>query len=116
MIEQMSDEKSHDETVEFSNQLIKINRKGKEQTRTLLITSKAVYNCLPNKVTKCKRKIPIKDIASMTISTVSDEFVLHVPSDYDYRYKSSDKENVGKVLKKSFLPDIQTKNFSYTEG
>jgi len=102
MIQAMGEEKASEETVEYSDKVTKINRKGKEQTRILLITSKAVYNCLPNKVTKCKRKILIKDIASMTISTVSDEFVLHVPSDYDYRYKSSDKENVGKVLKKAF--------------
>jgi len=102
MLATMGETKVQEETVEYSNNVIKINRRGKEQTRILLITSKAVYNCLPNKVTKCKRKIPMEEIASMTLSTASDEFVLHVPRDYDYRYKSNDKENVAKVLKKVF--------------
>lgn len=93
---------THKEVVVYSNQMIKINRKGKEQLRTLLITNKAVYNCMPKNVSRCKRRIPITDIASVTLSTVSDEFVLHVPRDYDYRFKSKDKEIVGNVLKKCF--------------
>jgi len=90
------------EQVVYSNQVTKINRKGKEQLRTLLITNKAVYNCMPRNVSRCKRRIPIQDIASVTLSTVSDEFVLHVPIDYDYRFKSKDKEIIGKVLKNCF--------------
>jgi len=90
------------EVVVYSNHVIKINRRGKEQTRILLITNKAVYNLIPKKSIKCKRRIRIDDIASITLSMVSDEFVLHVPADYDYRFKSKDKENVGKVLKDAF--------------
>jgi len=89
------------EIVLYSNHVIKINRKGKAQTRILLITNKAIYNLIPRNI-KCKRRIRIEDLASITLSTVSEEFVLHVPSDYDYRFKSNDKENVAKVIKEAF--------------
>jgi len=38
------------EVIIYSNNLIKINRKGREQERTLLITSKALYNLVPKKL------------------------------------------------------------------
>lgn len=73
------------ETVVFSDFVIKINRKEKEQTRVILLTNKAVYNLLPSAYGKCKRRIAIESIASITVSSISDEFVLHVPEEYDYR-------------------------------
>jgi len=88
------------EIVNYSRNVTKINRKGKEQTRTLLITNKAVYNLLPKKYSKYKRRIPLKDIVQVTVSTSSDEFVLHVPGEYDYNFKSEDKGNIVKVIKK----------------
>jgi len=109
MLEKYREEKGDDEVVMYSNRIIKINRKGKEQLRMLLITSKAVYNCMPNKVKKCKRRILIADIGSVTLSTLSDEFVLHVPTDYDYRYKSDDKEGVASVLKSCFAKIYENK-------
>jgi len=38
-----------------------------------------------------KRRIPIRDIAGITSSKTSGEFVIHVPKEYDYRYSSPDK-------------------------
>jgi len=102
MLDSQTDRKDDEETVLYSNQMIKINRKGKEQTRTLLITDKAVYSCKPKSVTKVQRKIPLLEIASITLSTISGEFVLHIPREYDYRFKSNDKENVAKALKNGF--------------
>ena len=81
------------EQVKFSDFVIKINRRGKEQTRVMLITNLAVYascifhfvqcafdrsyNLLPNNYSKCKRRIDVQKIAGITASQVSDEFVLH---------------------------------------
>jgi len=110
MLESLGHNTPDKEVVRYSNQMIKINRKGKEQVRTLLITNKAVYNCMPKNVSRCKRRIRIEDIASITLSTVSDEFVLHIPSDYDYRFKSGDKDNVGEVLKSCFSNFCKDKN------
>jgi len=109
LLELHREEKRDKEDLMYSNRLIKINNKGKEQTRILLITSKAVYNCLPKSVKNCKRRIAIADIASVTVSKASDEFVLHIPSEYDYRFKSTDKENVAEVLKNCFAKIYENK-------
>lgn len=88
------------ETIKFSDFVIKINRKGKEQTRIMIITNLAIYNVLPDKksIKKCKRRINIQTLVSVTVSSVSDEFVLHVPEEYDYRFKSAKKEAICKLL------------------
>lgn len=68
--------------------MTKINRKDREQKRVMLITDKAVYNLLPDSYSTCKRRIGHESIVGITASTVSEEFVLHVPDEYDYRFKS----------------------------
>ena len=60
----------HPEKVIYSEKLIKINRKGKEQERVLLITDKAIYNLMPSDFSKCKRRIALESIESATISTI----------------------------------------------
>merc|ERR1719289_168976 len=102
MLDSQQDSKDNSETVLYSNQMIKINRKGKEQTRTLLITNKAVYSCKPKSISKVQRRIALSEIGSVTLSTTSGEFVLHVPREYDYRYKSNDNEDIAKVLKRGY--------------
>jgi hypothetical protein len=65
-----------------------------------MITSHAVYNLNPHKLAKSiigyfftnfivKRKIKIEDISSISLSTTSSEFVIHVEKEYDYRYSQS---------------------------
>jgi len=95
------------EIVKFSDFVIKINRREKEQTRVMLITNKAVYNLMPNNYGKCKRRIAIDELGSVTASQVSDEFVLHVPAEYDYRFKSAKKDTICKVLQDLFKKYIQ---------
>jgi len=96
MLEKNGDEK---EFFVYSNEVMKINRKGKKQARTLAITDKAVYNLDKKTFKKCKRRIPLRDIVQITVSNSSNEFVLHVPGEYDYIYMSDDKKNISKVLK-----------------
>jgi len=36
-----------------------------------------------------KRIIKLKDIKSISLSTESDEFVIHIPSEYDYRFSTT---------------------------
>jgi len=95
------------EIVKFSDFVMKINKREKEQTRVLLITNKAVYNLMPNNYGKCKRRIAIDEIGSITGSSISDEFVLHVPAEYDYRFKSAKKEVICKVIQDLFKKYIQ---------
>jgi serum/glucocorticoid-regulated kinase 2 len=67
--------------------------------RTLLVTSTKVYNInqdskrvkvfsLFNKKAMVKREIPVELITAISVSTESSEFLLHVPSQYDYRFSS----------------------------
>jgi len=37
-----------------------------------------------------KRRIPYTDISGITVSKLGGEFVIHVPSEYDYRFSSPD--------------------------
>jgi hypothetical protein len=53
---------------------------------------------MPNNYAKCKRRIAIDRVASITASQVSDEFVLHVPEEYDYRFKSAKKDRICEIL------------------
>ncbi|MES1916553.1 MAG: hypothetical protein MHM6MM_008369, partial [Cercozoa sp. M6MM] len=86
------------EQVYFSDFVVKINRREKEQRRVLLVTDKALYNLMPKDFSSCKRRIKIDDVVSITMSQRSDEFVVHVPEEYDYRFKSAKKEAIARVL------------------
>jgi len=61
------------------------------QDRIILITETAIYNIDPGSY-KCKRRIPLKELGSVSISKLPDNFfTLHVPSEYDYLMVSSKK-------------------------
>merc|ERR1712228_343856 len=82
-----------------SEQVIKINSKQKEQKRVLLVTDKALYNLIPNSYKQCKRRIPIEKIASITISTSSQQFAIHIPDEYDYLFISNERARIVSSLK-----------------
>jgi len=100
-----------DEKILYSGMLKKINKHGNSQERILVITSKALYNIAPNdnpltKIafwlapqTAIRRKIQIIKVSAITITTyhLSDEFVIHVNEEYDYRYNGIGKRE--KILK-----------------
>ena len=50
-----------------------------------MISSHGVYNL---KGTDIKRKINISAIKAISVSKIGNEFIIHVPSEYDYRYAS----------------------------
>ena len=89
---------NNNETIMFSSKVIKINKNSKEQERVMLITTKAVYNLKINDFKKPLRRVIIDSIVAVTISTKSDELVLHIPDEYDYRYKTNKKERIAKIL------------------
>ena len=91
-----------EEEVQFSDFIVKINPKGKPQERVLLITNRAVYNLLPTDYGKCKRRVDLSAIAGVTVAVKSDEFVLHVPSEYDYRLMSLRKREIVECLRLNY--------------
>ena len=62
------------------------------QERTLAITDKAIYNIHKKQIKRCIR---IETIGGMSKcvppSKNTDEFTIHVPKEYDYRFVSKDK-------------------------
>jgi len=99
MLAKLGENWPHEEKVKLSRLLLKINKRGREQSRVLLITDKAVYNLMPRDYGKCKRRIRLESIAAVTFSETNSEFALHVPEEYDYRYKSNHREPIKQVLK-----------------
>jgi len=94
MMAKFNREDAMNEEVKFSDMMVKINKRDKPQERVLLITTKALYNIVPGDYSKCKRRIPLALIDSVTVSEVSNEFVVHVPGEYDYRMMSLRKQEV----------------------
>eukprot|EP01083_Nonionella_stella_P012028 34156_1 len=78
------------ETVKLTVNIVKINKKNKKQPRTFMLTDRAIYNINP-KSCSLRRRIDLKDIASITMSSRSTEFTLNIPSQYDYRWDAGDK-------------------------
>ena len=86
------------EDIYYSGKIIKV-RQGlfsSNQDRVILITDKAVYNF---KLKEKKRRIDIENIAGITISRVTDQFVIHCKNDeYDYLYISPNRLKIIEIL------------------
>eukprot|EP00475_Leptophrys_vorax_P004152 TRINITY_DN1247_c0_g1_i3.p1 TRINITY_DN1247_c0_g1~~TRINITY_DN1247_c0_g1_i3.p1 ORF type:complete len:486 (-),score=145.77 TRINITY_DN1247_c0_g1_i3:133-1590(-) len=87
---------TEDEYILFSGIVDKVNRRGKHQTRVLLITNRAIYNLAENY--KCKRRIAMEDVESMNIDQSQDEVVINVPKEYEYKFISDMREQIAVVL------------------
>eukprot|EP00466_Bigelowiella_natans_P006491 jgi/Bigna1/74283/fgenesh1_pg.28_\ len=90
------------ESVIFTDYLIKVNKRGKEQKRILMLTNLAIYSSITIGFTaapptlrynltpsfEMKRRIPIQLIPHITVrSSNSTDFIVHVISEYDYALK-----------------------------
>ena len=86
------------ETIVFSCAVVKINRFGMKQERTLLLTNMNLYNIKKESV---QRRIGVDSIKSVTKSTKgnSTEFVVHVKSEYDYRFESEYRNDISEAIK-----------------
>eukprot|EP01084_Bolivina_argentea_P167553 290769_1 len=103
MLSTYGDNYPEPEYIILSARVIKINKKGKQQIRILLLTNKALYNLKENRTYSCQRRINFHIIESISISSISNEFTIHVPTEYDYRYKAlnvSEKNRITFLLSK----------------
>ena len=81
----------------------------------MMITDRALYNLKLNNRKKYQRRISYELLESVTMSMISDEFVLHIPSEYDYRLMSNMKREIIDCMQQNFLKDrgqTLTVNFS----
>ena len=84
------------ERIYFSAIVHKKNHFGWSQNRTMLITDIALYNI--NK-TEVKRRIELQHLSGISVTTKSNEFVIHCNDyEYDYHYISSKKRQIAEVL------------------
>ena len=84
----------------FTDNVIKVNSFNLKQDRVLILTTLNVYNF---KKKQLKRKIPINSVLAITKNTKNDkEFVLHVPTQYDYRFYADNRDEFLDLLKLRF--------------
>lgn len=91
----------------FADKVKKTNMFDWTQERTLAITNVAIYNVHKK---ECKRRIPLSDFGGITKTvhpSKANEFTVHVPSSYDYRFSSARRDEIVDLLKQLYL--IQTK-------
>ena len=86
----------------FSDQLTKLNRRGKAQQRVLLVSDRALYNFEVGQYKKCKRRIVLKRVEGVTVSDDGDDFVIHVKDEYDYHYRTSRRADVLHILARQY--------------
>ena len=91
---------TREESIQFSDKIIKINRFGYKQERNIIITDKGIYNL---KKTTLKRRIDIRVIKGITLAKNSDEFVIHCnDEEYDYQYMSAKKKTIVEIIAKYY--------------
>ena len=91
---------TREESIQYSDKIIKINNYGFKQERNIIITDKGIYNL---KNTSLKRRIDINSIKGITLSKLSDEFVIHCnDEEYDYHYVSTKKKKIVEIIAKYY--------------
>ena len=102
-----------EERVMFSDELTKINRKGKRQPRVLVITSIALYNFKKGKYSKYLRRMLIPELEAVYRVAKTNHFILRFKAwsrGYDYHY------DAGSVLKSKKILDILTRQYENLTG
>jgi serum/glucocorticoid-regulated kinase 2 len=90
---------SKNEKILFSANLTKINKNNKYQDRNMMITTLNFFNLrtdgvlstvssLFNSNYMIKRKFDLKLIKAIVYAKLGNEFIVHVPSEFDYRFIS----------------------------
>jgi serum/glucocorticoid-regulated kinase 2 len=86
------------ESLMLSCKVTKFNKRNRAQERTIVVTTKAILNL---KGKKQQRRIELASVVGVTKSRHSDEFLVHCPSEYDYRFSSQLKEQIVNVIIKA---------------
>ena len=96
------------ETIYYSDKIIKV-RQGifsLNQERTILITDQAMCNL---KGKEKKRSFRIEHLSGITISRLSDQFIIHGKNDeYDYLYSSPNRLKIIEILEAIYESVTQT--------
>mmetsp|Transcript_1380 Transcript_1380/g.1886 ORF Transcript_1380/g.1886 Transcript_1380/m.1886 type:complete len:217 (+) Transcript_1380:302-952(+) len=90
----------------FSCKLKKWNKFGIKQDRNFVVSNLNIYNF---KAKKLRRAVPIKNLSGLTklLKQGSQEFVLHIKQEHDYRLISEYRETIFQVIKMAYLSQCQ---------
>lgn len=102
-------ENGYNEVLHYADKITKINRYGKKQTRLFAITDKAIYNLKEVSSAagvEVKRRVELVSVKRLSRSWKSRQFIVHVPSEYDYWYASEHRKDIF-VLLKELVPNIR---------
>lgn len=95
---------SDQEGVVFSDQVVKLNRRNKPERRDFIITNAAFYIVARAQQNgqvfyKLTRRTALADIASLSLSTLADNFVvMHIPREYDNLVENDKKSEIVAIL------------------
>ena len=104
IILQQLDRKGGEEVI-YSVTVLKFNRFGLRQDRTLLITNFSIYNIKGDQI---KRKIPLYSIQAITKSKLVEnfQFVIHIKNEYDYMFESPSRKEIFNAIKYCFFQEV----------
>ena len=94
-----------------SMDIIKINDRKNAQKRVFVLTNKAIYNFSKSDL---RRKIQVGKITGIINSRLSNEFTVHVESEYDYLFVTDKKEDIFRFLRRVFR-DLTKKKLPFFE-
>lgn len=91
------------EQVFWSQEMCKINIRRRQQIRRFVLTDRRLLNVGDEdfgdkfisffKGSQLKREISLKEITAITVSEYSNQFILHIPTKYDYTFNMSEDRN-----------------------
>ena len=89
------------ETILYSGELLKVNKKNSKQKRKIVITTESIYNIRDANIftsigfgSLIKRRINITSVKAIIYARLGNEFVIHVPDEFDYRIVDPQKDNI----------------------
>lgn len=111
------------ETIIFSGEVQKINKKKHKQLRKIVITTESIYSVRDENFFtsifsgfggggRIRRRIDITKIKSLVYARLGNEFVLHVPDEFDWRIIDTQKDQIIDYILYALnlcgVPEIQT--------
>jgi len=83
------------EKLHYADKITKINSRGKKQDRILVITNKALYSLAQkDSLIKVRRRVDLRKIQRISRSWKSRQFVIHVPTEYDYLFEAIRRHDI----------------------
>ena len=93
------------EQILFSGELLKINKKKIKQKRKIVITTEHIYNIRDDNFftllgfgKTIKRRIEISKVKAIIYARLGNEFVIHVPDEFDYRIQDPQRDYIIKCI------------------